>query len=109
MADVSRRRWLFAAGLVLAGCLSPTLPLPPPNKPDVQGPDQQGLVTLSGTTEAGATVFVENLRTGQVVGQKDLDADGLYQLVIGAELQDRVDLWYTLGSEESPHLIFEIE
>jgi hypothetical protein len=108
MPRVSRRVWAVAAGLVLAGCLSPTLPLPPPNQPDVEGPDQQGMVTLRGGTEEGSVVFVENLRTGEVRGQRDLDGDGLYQIVIGAQLEDHMELWYTVGTEESPHLIFKI-
>lgn len=109
MSRAPRRRWLLAAGLVLAGCLSPTLPLPPPSKPTVEGPDQQGMVTLSGRTEEGADVFAANLRTGDIVGKIDIENDGLYVIVIAAEVGDEMQLWYTLGTEESPSIVFKID
>ena len=107
---VLSRRWvLAAAALVAVGCLSPTLPLPPPSKPTVEGPDPEtGEVTLSGREQEGADVFAANMRTGEVRGQLDLNRDGFYEFTLPAQVGDQISFWYTLGTEESPSILFTI-
>jgi len=104
---VSRRRWLaLGVALVVTGCLSPTLPLPPPSKPVVEGPDQQGMVTLDGYVD-GEVVYAANMRTGEIRGQF-VAPDGHYRFAIGAEVGDELELWYQVGTTTSPVILFKI-
>jgi hypothetical protein len=106
---VSRRTALVFLALAATSCLSPTLPLPPPSKPDVEGPDQQGMVILDGTSpEPGAAIIAWNHRTGEIRGQIT-DQSAHYRFSIGADLGDTMELWYTIGEEKSPSLVFIIE
>jgi hypothetical protein len=112
MSRVARRLFLLASLGAVAfggagGCLSPTLPLPPPSKPDVEGPEQ-GTVTLSGRVQAGAMVFAANFRNAEVRGQIDLDGDGLYSFPIPADPGDELQLWYTVGTQQSPSIVFHV-
>ena len=65
-ARLQPMRWIAAAalGLLALGCVSRTLPLPPP---DIDGPlalpNAQGLVLVRGTAQEGAAVGVMNDRT----------------------------------------------
>lgn len=107
----SRRRWLWASltgTLCLSSCLSPTLPLPPPGEPTVEGPSASGQYTLSGNVvEPNAHVQAANLRLGLTWGQFS-DASGAYRFNIEAEPGDELQLWYELGSERSSTIIFDI-
>src|SRR5258706_2942472 len=76
------RRWLFGAALCLAGCLSPTLPLPPPSNPMVSGTDADGNVRLTGTVEPESEVFALNHTNNVISGQ--LTASGTYDFKIQA-------------------------
>ncbi|MFO0568702.1 MAG: hypothetical protein U0263_23775 [Polyangiaceae bacterium] len=108
MVRVSRRRWLLLSGLLLAGCLSPTLPLPPPSKPTVEGPDQNGMVTLDGWVEAEASVFAANMRTGDIRGQFTHET-GHYRFEIPAQENDEIELWYQVGTTASPSILFQVK
>lgn len=92
---------------MLAGCLSPTLPLPPPSKPVVDGPDSQGNVTLSGNVPATATAYALNNRTGEGVFHVTGE-DGAYVLVLPAQRGDELSLWYSLGTDDSPSIVFRV-
>src|SRR5690606_12240372 len=75
---VSRR--LFGVVLVALGagaCLSPTLPLPPPSRPTMEGPDAAGNVRLFGRVPGKARVSALNSRTQFISGQQTRD-DGKY-------------------------------
>ena len=64
---MSRRRrlgLLGAAALFAVGCLSPTLPLPPPTDPTVSSTDTQGLVRL--------TVFLSLVAIGNLAWFKPM-------------------------------------
>lgn len=99
---VSRRGVLvLGALLAVVGCLSPTLPLPPPSRPDVTSPDSAGFVRLSGVVQRESTVFALNQRVGRIVGQTT-DETGEYELELSAEVGDRLVLWYRNGADESP-------
>jgi hypothetical protein len=107
MARVSRRVAAVLAVVLVAGCLSPTLPLPPPSKPDIEGPDQNGNVTLSGRVEGGSSVYAANMRTSEIRGLID-EGDGFYVILIPAEVGDEMQLWYTMGTDMSPSILFDI-
>lgn len=113
MARLSRRAWLAGAGLVGllltgSGCLSPTLPLPPPDKPAVTGPDAQGNVELRGGVQPGATATAVNPRTGDVRGQIT-GSNGLYDFTIPARVGDQLEFRYEIGNDISPSIVFMIQ
>lgn len=97
------RRGLFAAlaAVFVVGCLSPTLPLPPPSRPLVTAPDAAGFVQVSGRVRSESTAFAQNMRTGRITGQTT-DETGEYELELAAEVGDRLVIWYRLYGEESP-------
>jgi hypothetical protein len=97
---------------LFAGCLSPTLPLPPPDKPDSVSPvaDATGVWTISGDCIAGALVTVFNERTGEGAVVEDRDHDGRYEAQITAELCDVA--WVSqqiVEEEESSRTTFVIQ
>jgi hypothetical protein len=101
----SRRRWLRAlvAGVCLLlplGCLSPTLPLPPPSRPDISPPDASGLTAIVGRVPGGTTALAQNLETGRLVGQVTGDS-GTYELRLQATIGDQVVVWYRDGLTDS--------
>jgi hypothetical protein len=91
----------FAAGLLFPGCLSPTLPLPPPEAPQAIQQNADGTWTIVGECSPGAfvTVFVERAGLGAVI--EDRDADGRYAVDIKAERCDVVAIWQQDGAETS--------
>ena len=93
------RRWLFGAALFAAGCLSPTLPLPPPNKPDVSS-SSEGLVRLKGAVEPQSEVFALDRNSNLISGQ--YTASGNYDFTLQAVEGDSLSLWYVNGTVESP-------
>jgi len=97
------------AGLgLLVGCISPTLPLPPPNRPDIEGPDASGEVTLSGHTRPAVFVYADNLSTGESAGQLTREGDGWYSFKLGARIGDVVSMYYRAGLDESLPVQFVI-
>jgi hypothetical protein len=106
MARLPRRSILLLAGALAVGCLSPTLPLPPPSKPTVEGPDEQGNVTLDGYV-TGDAVYAANPRTNEIRGQF-VPGDGHYRFQIPAEVGDELDLWYSAATVTSPITVFKV-
>jgi hypothetical protein len=105
---LSRRLWLAITLGVAVGCLSPTLPLPPPDRPNIEGPDASGNVTLSGSVLPGANVYADNLVTHVSVGQQASPQSGYYRLKITAQIGDDMDLFYQDGTEISGRTTFTI-
>lgn len=103
----SRRGWLVGAALLAAGCLSPTLPLPPPSDPVVTSTDTAGLVRLAGTVEPESEVLALNRNTNLIRGQ--YTKSGVYDFTIEAQERDAIALWYVHGTAESPPIDFLIE
>jgi hypothetical protein len=99
---------LVAGILVVSSCLSPTLPLPPPNKPEVEGPDASGNVTLSGTLLPGANVYANNLNSGASAGQKSDASTGKYRFKIGAKAGDSMEFFYIYDGVSSDRTYFSI-
>jgi hypothetical protein len=92
--------WLLGAALLAAGCLSPTLPLPPPSDPTVSSTDTQGLVLLAGTVQPESEVFALNHSTNLISGQ--YTQSGNYAFTMQAQERDFVSLWFVHGAVESP-------
>ncbi len=111
MGRRSLLRFLAAAVLVaLPGCLSPTLPLPPPEPPDTISPEAApGTWTLSGPCLAGALVIVFNERTGEGVVVEDRDRDGRYEIQLEADLCDLAWVAQALGEDESARTTFVVQ
>jgi hypothetical protein len=107
MRRFTRRGWIIGLTLLGTACLSPTLPLPPPSRPVIEGPDQEGMVTLEGHVDGQATVFAANMRTGEIRGQFT-GHDGHYRFAIPAEVGDELELWYQTGTTTSPGIVFKI-
>jgi hypothetical protein len=95
-----RRLLLSLAGLGLVSCLSPTLPLPPPSRPDVSAPDESGFSRLQGFAAPRAEVIAWNHDNDLIAGQVTGD-DSRYDFSIRAESGDTIELWYIKGSDES--------
>lgn len=107
--SVSRR--VFAAvlaGLVVGACLSPTLPLPPPSRPEVAGPDASGNLRLTGRVPGEARVSALNARTNFISGQQT-ERDGAYDFTIAAAPGDEITFWYTKNNTNSPGLVLYVE
>lgn len=101
MVRAARRLLLLAAGLCLAGCLSPTLPLPPPDRPSVSAPDENGLARLQGIAPAAKVeVIAWNRQTDLISGQVTGD-DALYDFTIPAKVGDDIVVWYEQGDQTS--------
>lgn len=102
-----RRRVLPTLLVVVAGCLSPTLPLPPPADPEIEVVSQ-GLVELSGEVpEPSVPVIAQNVRTEVFAGEM-ADERGAYRFQIAAEPGDPMRLWYTHSLDKSEEAKFSI-
>jgi hypothetical protein len=107
------RRRLLAGALLLgatlaSGCLSPgTLPLPPPGKPDIDGPSASGDVRLTGHVIGGSTVFALNPRTNKLSGELTTQL-GNYDFEIQADAGDEIVLWYENEQRQSPSITFDV-
>lgn len=106
-------RWFAAVSfLVLAGCVSPTLPLPPPDAPsNLSVETATGEWTISGSCLQGSFVTVFNEVTGEGVVVEDRDQDGRYTVRIAAQRCDAAWVQHTLGqdvSAETPFVIMEM-
>lgn len=108
MARTTRRVLLLAAvALLVGGCLAPTLPLPPPSKPTVAGPDESGNVELTGSVQPNSEVYVRNYASTDIYGQVTGN-DGAYDLTLPAQVGDELEFWYESGKDQSPSIIFQI-
>lgn len=100
MLRASRRLLPLLASLVLGSCLSPTLPLPPPSRPDVSSPSESGYVRLQGKAAPRSEVLAWNHANDIIAGQVTGD-DSRYDFEIKAKSGDRLELWYIQGTDES--------
>jgi hypothetical protein len=97
-----------AFGLQLAGCLSRTLPLPPPDIDPLVAPNAEGLVVVKGTAQEGAAVGVMNNSTmnGVIVTSPDKGCDRScrFQTSIAAKSGDTLHIWqfYETNSSVDP-------
>jgi hypothetical protein len=99
-----------------AACLSPTLPLPPPEPADTMQPlmDHPGRWKVAGECATGALVTLFNQRTRSGVITEDVDRNGRYLVEIEAEVCDTILIWQEVvaegdGADESASRSFVIE
>ncbi len=107
----SRFRLSLACGVTfLAGCLSPTLPLPPPEQPDSIGLSADvGEWSVRGSCAPGAVVLVRNLETGVISGTEDKDSDGRYLVRVEANKCDSAEVFQLLDNDVSDGTFFIVE
>ena len=94
---MNRRHFLLAAVVaactaMAAACLSPTLPLPPPEAPDNIAQTSDGVWEIRGECTAGARVLIKNEHTGAIVGFDDEQFQGRYKVELPAERCDAATL-----------------
>lgn len=96
--------------LAVAGCVAPTLPVPPPSQPDVSEPDASGIVTLQGgphsaEPNAEVTVWNPNLDGGRGEGHTTIALqDGSWSETIPASSKQTLWVWQTVGFQRSEHI-----
>lgn len=93
------------AGLLLllcgaAGCLSPTLPLPPPEEPDYIAQSADGLWDIRGSSRPGSLVIIKNIDNGSIVGVEDLNDTGRYYVQLPALLCDEAEVFEIIDETE---------
>jgi hypothetical protein len=112
---MSRRAYVrfFAAAWLsaLVGCLSPTLPLPPPEEPSAITPESAtgDVWIISGSCLQGALVTVFNETTGVGAVVEDRDRDGQYEVRLEASLCDVAWVDEALGEERSGRTTFVVQ
>lgn len=97
---------LLGAALV-ASCYSPTLPLPPPVKPEISM-TETGAYHLKGGVLPDAQVSALNERTKVIDGQQ-ADHVGAYSFDLKAgQPGDVIELWYRYANDLSTAAVFEL-
>lgn len=100
----------LALPLAFAACLSPTLPLPPPEEPDSVGlSGDPNIWEVRGQCTPGALVLIQNLATGNIVGVEDQDADGRYLIRVEGQTCDPAEVSEIIGSSSSDETFFLLE
>jgi hypothetical protein len=108
MRRLPRRKVLAWAGLSALGvpaCLSPTIPLPPPEVPDTLQVGE-GRYRLRGALPFVAAVNVRNKRTGVLTGRWDVLQ---YDFEVLAEATDTMVIWYQTDVEISSAVEFRMD
>ena len=111
-----RRRLLLGLGLTAvvsalasASCLSPTLPLPPPDVESIAQADEPGVWIVSGTCPPGSLVTVLNEDTGRGAVFDDREESGKWSVRIEGEECDLAWAAAQRGSDDSARTSFTIE
>jgi hypothetical protein len=84
------------------------MPLPPPAKPDIDGPDSSGNVVLSGRIPHGSYVYVDNLSSGYSAGQVLEPNTGAFRFAMQATVGDSMSMFYRQGADDSLARLFKI-
>jgi hypothetical protein len=95
--------------LLFSACLSPTLPLPPPDVNSMHPAQSAGYWTVSGTCNTGAIVTVFNERTGRGAVVEDRENIGFFSVVIEANPCDFAWAKQEDGQETSGRTTFAIQ
>jgi hypothetical protein len=109
-----RRRFLLQLVLAVAlpwigtSCLSPTIPLPPPETESITA-SEDGFWTIAGTCQYGAVVTVFNETQAQGVVVEDRDRNGKFVVKLKANLCDVGWASQVVGTESSERDDFVIE
>jgi hypothetical protein len=106
-------RTAFAASVLVtafAACLSPTLPLPPPEAPEsIRASTEEGIWEVRGDCTPGALVLVENHATGLISGIEDRDQDGRYLIRVAADRCDTAAVLEVIEDNTSAGTVFVVE
>jgi hypothetical protein len=101
----------LALGLSSTACVSPTLPLPPPETPIVsQGSALNRVVLTAGKGGAKANAFIITINQNPSIPREErvagtqAEADGSWRVELFAEPGDRIDITQESGTERSPSL-----
>ncbi|MEP7125997.1 MAG: hypothetical protein ABJE95_34005 [Byssovorax sp.] len=97
-----------ALALLATSCLSPTLPLPPPDVESVQSMDQRQW-TVAGSCTPGAIVSVFDVTQNKGVLVEDVDLSGKFVVTLTATLCDQAWVSQVIGTETSAETPFVIE
>ncbi|HEV3194038.1 MAG TPA: hypothetical protein VGY54_26210 [Polyangiaceae bacterium] len=103
--------FLFA----VLGCLSPTLPLPPPGRPTLEPTsdvDHIRLDAASGSAESNAVIVIVNSNTlvpnDQAVTGSRADALGAWHAVVFAHTGDVLNITQEFGTARSPPTVVQV-
>jgi len=106
MANRTLRRFLLGA-VLFAGCYSPTLPLPPPVKPEISL-TETGAYHLAGGVLPNAQVTALNERSYVIDGQQ-ADHVGAYSFDLkDGQPGDEIELWYRSANDLSDAALFTL-
>ncbi len=92
---------LLGALASTAGCLSPTLPLPPPDEPSSMVLVRDGVWGIAGTCLPGAEVIVLDQVTGRGAAVVDLTRSGRYYVELAGSQCDLASVSQTSGGDVS--------
>lgn len=111
-----RRRLLLGLGLTAvvsalasASCLSPTLPLPPPDVESIVQAEEPGVWIVSGTCPPGSLVTVLNEDTGLGAAFDDREESGKWSVRLQGEECDLAWAATQRGSDDSARTSFTLE
>lgn len=100
--------WLGLPVLLVAACLSPTLPLPPPEEPSSISENADGTWQVAGSCLEGAQVILLNEATARGVVVVDQDASGHYSIAVPGEACDVIVLSQSASDEVSGETRFTL-
>jgi hypothetical protein len=98
---------LLAIGAVVGGCLSPTIPLPPPDEPTITPTSEPNTVRLTGrNATAGAFIVVFNESPGVPLSERvsgaQIDGSGNWSCTMRyGTLGEVATLYQEIGEERS--------
>src|SRR5687767_13877147 len=95
------KRALLLGLFGIAACLSPTLPLPPPEEPDSITTSEEGVFEVRGSNTPGSVVLIKNVNTGVISGVEDKDSDGRYFIRVEGETCDGAEVYEIVGTDTS--------
>jgi hypothetical protein len=101
-------RALAVAAVLLLGCVSPTLPLPPPALPTVSAGPTPGTVRLTSINGANPKTIIlivnrnESLPGDQRVDGTLSDENGSWDATVVAKANETLDIYQESGSLRSP-------
>jgi hypothetical protein len=105
-----RPLWASLAALGASACLSPTLPLPPPEEPSTVELQSDGETwAVRGRCTRGAQVVVLNEATGRGVVFEDREQSGAYAVLLPASVCDLASVTIVVDGEASGSTSFVVQ